>query len=600
LQQFNVRMINGPSKPLLDAAASVGMNVSIVHSMGHHRHREGNWGLAQDDHCIDFADYPHVAQALRADPQWLAWREQQHSEVTGLIDYAHAHGIKAAIHFYEPSFPPLFVEKYPELLGRYSTVHLPRPIVRYSEFCTANQGALKLVESKYAQFARDFPGMDWIVVTLHEAQGRGLCEHQCDACRETPVADRLVRFLHRVVRGARSVRPEIEVGFRLWGRNFPSRTYRHFLDKASRWTDTPIEEADEAFTPRLRPHNDPEEVLVHVERDLDPSVAIIYKSTVSDIGVNQPFTPWLGRFPRHREVMEISIECMNKLPYPQVLGKQVQNACRKAVGSRLAGLMAVPINVSNNDRAFDVNDGGFGRMNWAIFNRTMNEPDIDLHTVIRQWLVEHYRGAIPEEVVGWFDEAEDLLGVGTSWNLIKTGGGSPLKVLSQTQAFLANYMWVFPDAEQRVSRDPQNIRRFIADKDAVIQRARAIVERIDALEDQLDPRFHADLHESFSYMLNWITVCSDWMIHLLLQWAILDGTLPSTRQVHKANDDAIGRVVRLLIEQSGTPFADDLRQKFAVPDVSGRRRGLNWIASLLQSEIRVDNAPSLPEKVGRT
>ena len=248
-----------------------------------------------------FNDYPKVATVRRL--QDAGWIEPMRREVRALCERAEALGMSAAFHMYEPTLPHLFEREYPELVSV-----LKRPTEAgtwdvHSHMDPDSPETWKLVKLKYAELAREFPLMKMVILTTWDGAG----SRWCLAKAKMPVAKRILRMVEAAQEGVRSVRKDVTVCLRLWGRNWPARMYRERNRMINEIAG--ITNADEVMEPTVRPYNDPDVVLPAIFKELPREVPVMYKSTQLDIADGQPLTEALGQYPKTREqILEVSYE----------------------------------------------------------------------------------------------------------------------------------------------------------------------------------------------------------------------------------------------------------------------------------------------------
>ena len=145
----------------------------------------------------------------------------------------------------------------------------------------------------------------------------------------------------------------------------------------------------------------------------------MYKSTNMDIADAQPITEALGKYPADREqILEISYEQYHKKPWPWCKIAHIRNGLEAAGGHSLAGFLALPVNMGNNDRGSDPETGNLGRMNTWLLGRLLAGDERSDADLLAAWLEREFDGPQPQAAVEALLEADEIADRGLQW-----GGG---------------------------------------------------------------------------------------------------------------------------------------------------------------------------------
>lgn len=557
---FKYRMFNAPSSYTIDRAVDLGCNWVIVHSAGiEGPTTDPATGRDRDMFPIYFEDYPKVAEARRH--QDSGWLEPLRREVAALCERARRHGLKVALHMYEPVLPVAFTREYPDLVGVWKRPTQAGTIEFHSHLDPDNPATWELIRSKYAEFAREFPLMDMAILSTWDGAG----SYWCIPRAKMPIHRRLTRMVEAALEGVRSVRPDCKICFRLWGRNWPRQLYvdGHRLIAEV----TGVADAGELMEQVARPHNDPDEILPRVFDKLPEGVPIMYKSTNIDIADAQPITLAAGKYPPQLDqIIEISYEQYHKKPWPWCKIAHLRKGLAAGEEHELAGFLALPVNMGNNDRASEPDAGNLGRMNtWLLEKLLAGDQRCDAE-LVGAWLEEEFGGPQPEEVVQVLLDADDIADKGYQW-----GGGvpnrQPFASLHTTKLY-----WMFdgfadPAFPYRMANaDKQCVEALIEMRHDAHRRARAAVETVRAARDAMHVELYDELLAGLTTLADTILLCRDWHSYLLVQYAI-------ERRVYPPDRIRLGRMsryaeqfIRNLCKLAHTPAGERARAQLAFPD----------------------------------
>jgi len=453
------------------------------------------------------------------------WLEPLRREVADLCARAAGCGLDVAFHMYEPTLPHVFEETYPEIVGVW-----PRPTQAgiwptHSHMDPDNPATWVLMRSKYAELARAFPLLRMVIISTWDGAGSRWCIPEA----QMPMHRRLVRNVEAAAEGVRSVRDDVIVCFRLWGRNWPAALYRDGHRMIEEITG--LENATEYMLPICRPHNDPDIVLPKLFAELAPDVPIMYKSTPMDIGDGQPLTPAAGTYPPEREqILEVSYELYHRKPWPWCKVAHIRRGLDAVRRHRLAGFLALPINMGNNDRSIDPETGNLGRMNTWLFERLLAGDTRTDAELVAAWLEQEFDGPQPDEAVAVLLEADDIADRGVQW-----GGGvtercrfNSLHTTKLTWMFTGFIDPTFPYRMADATRE--TIEELIAMKHDAHARARRNIERVRSAAASMSPALVAELLAGCETFADYVLLARDWHCYLLMQYAIERAVLRADRR----------------------------------------------------------------------
>ena len=547
--EFKYRMFNAPSAHTIDRAAELGCNWVIAHSAGIEKvtiHPES--GRETDMYPIWFEDYPKVAQVRRyRDAHWI---DPMRREVAALCDRAHDRGLKVAFHMYEPVLPHLFEREYPELVGVWKRPTQSGTVDVHTCVDPDNPAVWDLIRNKYAELARTFPLMDMAILTTWDGSGTYWCIPQA----KMPIHRRLVRMVEAALAGVRSVRPDCAICFRLWGRNWPGEMYRdgHRLIAET----TGVENADELMERVVQPHNDPDVILPAVFAELPDDVPIMYKSTNIDIADAQSITLAAGTYPADREqIIEISYEQYHHKAWPWCKVAHFRTGLAAAAEHNLAGFLALPVNMGNNDRACAPDAGNLGRMNTALLARLLSGDEKSDVQLVADWLADEYGAPQPVEAAEALVAADTLASDGIYW-----GRGipnrEPFASLHTTKLY-----WMFDGFAdpafpfKMADADAQTLEAVIATKADACERAFAAIETIKAVRVDMHVELFDELIDGLTMLAESILLCRDWHSHLAVQYGIERGVFAADRKtlgrMSRYGESFIRNLVRLRDQPAG-------------------------------------------------
>ena len=471
---FKYLIFNAPSAATIDRAADLGCNWAIVHSAGIEEGLvDAASGRPMDTFPLYFEDYPKVASYRHH--QDAVWLEPLRREVTALSERADSAGLGVAFHMYEPTLPHVFEREYPQTVGLYHRPTQSGTQYVHSHLDPDSDDTWRLVRSKYAGLAREFPLMRMVILTTWDGAGSRWCIPEA----KMPRPQRLVRMIEEAKAGVDSVREGVTVVFRLWGRNWPREMYTRSHSEIARITG--VENADELMDPTVRAYNDPEEILPKVFKALPPDVPVMYKSTQIDIADGQPIAACVGTYPESREqIIEVSYEQYHRKPWPWCKVAHIRLGLAAAREHKLAGVLALPVNMGNNDRESEPECGNLGRMNTWMLEKLLAGDDRDDAGLVAAWLEQEFGSPQPAAAVEALLAADGIADRGVQW-----GGGVPARApfasLHSTKLYWLFDGYIDPDFPRKMA-DPtlDDIEALIGTKAAAHEDARRQIEALRA------------------------------------------------------------------------------------------------------------------------
>ena len=556
------RMFNAPSAETIDRAANLEMNWAIVHSAGI---EEGlvdpATGRPRDMFPLYFDAYPKVAAVRRGlDAGWI---EPMRREVRALCERADALGLNCAFHMYEPTLPHVFEREYPEIVSVFKRTTEAGTVDIHSHMDPDNPETWKLVTSKYAELAREFPLVKMVILTTWDGAG----SRWCLAKAKMPIAKRLVRMVEAATAGVRSVRKDVTVVLRLWGRNWPARVYRDRNRMINEIAG--IDSADEVMEPTVRPYNDPDVVLPAVFKDLAPDVPVMYKSTQFDISDAQPLTETLGKYPKTREqILEVSYELYHLKPWSWCKVAHLRKGLDAVRKHKLAGFLALPINMGNNLRDAQPEKGNLGRMNTWLLKRLLKDDKRTDAGLVAAWLEKEFDGPQPKEAVDVLLEADAIVGDGIQWG----NGGTDCLHAQFTSLHTMKLYWIndgFIDgkfADRMLKPTREFLEELIEMKRSAEERARRNIERIKAARAAMSPALCDELLKGYATLADYILLIRLWHSHHVMQYGIEKGVFEADRPTLDRASRYVEEFIRAFDRLRDTDAGRRAAGQFAFPD----------------------------------
>lgn len=552
LTKIPFRMSNAPNSHTIEQAARMGMNWVIVHSVGPCSHwridHDPVSGRAMDESPQYFDDYPKVAeQRRRADHVWI---EPLKRRINSFIDRADDLGMRSAFHFYEPMIPWVFEREYPELVTIYKRPTQGGMIDVHSHRDPDNPATWELIKSKYRELARDFPKLGMMILTTWDGAGSLWCIPKA----KMPIHERLARMMLAAREGVREVRKDCTVVFRLWGRNWPAEFYREGHSLIAKMTGLP--NATDLMAPIGKPHNDPDKILPQAIAMLPKDMPIMYKSTRLDIYENSPLTLYLGKLPKTRpQILEVSYELHHRKPWPWCKIQHIRNGLTAVQQHQLAGYLAVPINMGNNDLDENPETGNLGRMNNWFFEQILKNPQRNNRQLLTDWLTREFSAAPPAVVLDALLAADELADRGCGW-----GQGicarAPFATLHDTKLYWCFDGFVQPDWPRQIANPTKAlIEDLIADKENAYTEACRWHEKLVAAQAAIPEKLYAELVPAWATFRDFIQLRRDWSGYLLMQLALEHKIYPPTiehlTRMSRYNEQFIQNLDRLKDTDAG-------------------------------------------------
>ena len=501
---FPFRVRYAPHPTLIRGAARSGCTHAVVHSFGHverdvkgfAQDATGAERRLHDDLPLFFDRCPAVARERRAVGEHAITRVQE--RIREKIRLCHDLGLEAWIASYELSLPYELARLCPEL---YRGKGL---------FCLAVEENRRFIQDKTAELFETFTELDGYVFTAKEASQGVYYAHHCEYCEDLSTARRLDLLARAVVDGKNSARPDADVVFRIWGTHFPPYFYQQRGMVMWEWFGREPKRRKKTENRGARLYN-PHDVLPELARICDPSVIICSKATWQDFDLRQPANPWLGAFPRNREIVEISYEC-SWWPVGKyfALSSQLDRFFKMAIERRMAGAMALPFPFGVSER-WDEDKGEFfmaiGQgaqrvthpepesafmrgMAPFISARLMNEPTADLKDIVSDYAQESFPEVEPEPIADLLISMEEL-----AHRAVSCDGCTPMNPshylnnnFLQLEFYKDHVSWAccaYPEGKERVLGFLRELPRVYEEKDKALSEAEARLAELDALRDTM-------------------------------------------------------------------------------------------------------------------
>lgn len=554
------RILNAPSANTIDWAGRIGCNWVIAHSAGiEYEARHPKTGRELDAFPIYFEDYPKVAQARHY--QDSVWIEPMRRETVALCSRAVDQGLKVAWHMYEPSLPWIFEREYPEIVSTWNRPTQTGVSVVHSHMHPDNPDVWTLIRNKYAEMAREFPLVDMFILTTWDGNGSRWCIPQA----KMPIPQRFVSMVKAAQEGVDSVRKGVTICFRLWGRNWPYEMYTDSHRLIGECCGLP--NASELMDPCCRPYNDPRKILPEVLAALPKAVPIMYKSTQFDIADAQPLTWAVGQYPAERDqILEVSYEQYHKKPWPWCKMQHIRKGLEAVAQSKLAGWLALPINMGNNDRECQPDRGNLGRMNTWLLNEFLMNPTKPDATLVAAWLEKEFGSPQPKEFVDVLLEADDIVDKGIQW-----GGGVVARQnfasLHTTKLYWFYDGFIDPKFPYKMANPTrQTIDAMLAMKHEAYERACRNIEKIKAAAGQAAPSLVEELLAAYASLRDYILLIRDWHCYLLMQYAIERGLYEPSRQNLGRMSRYVEQFIKNMVDLRETEAGKRVMRRIDFPD----------------------------------
>jgi hypothetical protein len=560
---FKYRIHYAPSPAALEQAARVGSNMAVIYSVGPCSHlwfaRDPATGRDMDEFPIYFDAYPKVAAIRRgADAGWI---EELRRHIRAMCARALELGLKPVIHFYEPMLPLAFEREYPDLVGVFKRTTQDGTVDVHTRLNPDNPATWDLMKAKYREIAQAFPDAAMFIITT----GDVACTYWCMVEAQMPIHERLARNVQAARDGIREAGSRAQVCCRLWWRNFPDEYYRdgHRLTEEI----TGLKNATNYLCQIGKPHNLPSAVLPKLFAALPPDVPVMYKSTRMDIHDGSPLTHVLGTYPADREqIIEVSFENYNVKPWPWCKIKHIRQGYEAARDHRLAGYVSLPINVENNDRALDPEQGNLGRMNTWLFEQLAKGDARTDAGLVGAWLEQEFGAPQPGAVVDALLDADRLASEGIQW-----GRGihnrQPFASLHTTKLYWMFDGFIQPDFPYAMASPTRELLEgLIRMKHEAYDSACMHVARLEAARAAMHPGLFGEIHAGYTDFGAFILLVRDWSSYLLMQYGIERGVFPTDRPTLGRISRYAETFIRNLVRLHDTPAGKRVRGQLVFPD----------------------------------
>ena len=557
---FKYRMFNAPSARTIDQAARLGCNWAIVHSHGIESPViDPQTGRERDMLPIYFQAYPKVAEARRRhDGEWI---DSLRRQVLDLCDRAAGAGLNPAMHLYEPVLPWEFERKYPQLVGTWSRPTQSGTVCVHTCLDPDRDSTWELLAHKYAELAAALPAVKMFILSTWDHQGT----YWCIPKAKMPIARRIVRMIQAAREGVAGVRGDCAVCLRLWGRNWPRGMY---LDSHRLIAEiTGVHNASQLMEQMPRPHNDPEIILPAVFAELPADVPIMYKSTNIDIADAQPITLAAGNYPPDREqIIEVSYENYHRKPWPWCKLRHIRKGLAAATEHDLAGFLALPVNMGNNDRKCDPEAGNLGRMNTWLLEKLLAGDTRDDGELVSAWLAEKFGSPQPRAAAEVLLEAEDIVDMGIQWDA-GVPNPTPFASLHTTKLYWMFYGFADPAFPYRMANpDRPMLERLMQARRDASERAAGAIQKVRAAAAAMAPKLFEELMAGLTMLDGAVGLCRDWHCHLLMQYGIERGLYPADRVSLGRMSRHAEAFIRGLMELRDTPAGKWAASRLRFPD----------------------------------
>ncbi|HTL50957.1 MAG TPA: hypothetical protein VL860_00125, partial [Planctomycetota bacterium] len=284
---------------------------------------------------------------------------------------------------------------------------------------------------------------------------------------------------------------------------------------------TGLKNATKYMAPIGKPHNDPSVVLPKVMAALPKDVPVMYKSTRLDIYDNSPLTLALGKYPKDRQqILEISYELYHRKPWPWCKIQHIRNGLNAVKEYNLAGYLAVPINMGNNDLQEDPEKGNLGRMNNWFFEQLLKKASTGDRELLAAWIEKEFHAAAPDVVLDMLLAADQLADRGCAW-----GQGicarAPFATLHDSKLYWCFDGFVQPDWPRKMAHPTKAfLEGMMADKENAYAEAATWLERLQAAQASTPPALYAELHPAWTTFRDYISLRRDWTGYLMMQLAL--------------------------------------------------------------------------------
>lgn len=530
---FDIKMLWASTPQQRVKAQEIGCNWAVVYTYGHRR----------NDFPIFYSADRRIA-ALRKRDSAAVVKEELDMLRRG-VDHAHELGLKAMVHSYEVSLPEEFREIYPELyqpeVKEYRNAS--PAVARNRAPCPSDPRVREIISEKVAEIVAAADGVDGYAFCLNECLSETRINHRCELCRDIPFPQ-MIKWVADAVRdGVRRGNPQTQFFHRMWGLNenddggWKNKERRLIFGEGQ--NEDWLEGYVNAFKPDHMHYIASRDLPAYIKMQRDEDMGFITKGTWGDISINLPLNPYIGLHAKHHPtVIELSWENTNHHPAAfHMLPAQFQRMARLARSKGATGIAGIPCawGYKDNHHGSGGHDGGsrpfigtldesYNRLtliHFDIIQALMNDPDADLTKVLDGVLKRRYGKKLPARMTELFFESEKIRENTNNFRGIQITGDT----LERMYYCILRYGPTVPNWEERMSRNPANIRRLIREKEANMRRAAEAVNEIESMRGKLPEPAYEEFLACFSDLRNEsVLVGRRQILHFLL-WALKDGTM---------------------------------------------------------------------------
>jgi hypothetical protein len=521
---FDIRMLYAAHSDLIPYARKLDLNWVVPVSMGH----KGN--APEDDPPVFMKGYPRLAPRRRA---LTARIKAEQARISRMIALSKKNGLKVMLHSYEPSLPEGFQEAYPSLYSREIREYVrtgPPAVGCNRQLCVARPEVREALAAKMEELIRLFPDMDAFSYTNNESSSTTKLVHRCDVCRDVPYA-RTMKMLHdALAEGIRRSGRPVRLFDRCWGAH---ETDFMFYDRFNKMIDFGIVEGDKSWMKAYATCFKPSRLHFIPSRDNPAYIKLmkhsdtgfLYKASWADCNIHHPLNPWIGAYPGHDQICELSFEMLRDASRDfYVMGRELQRRARLARSRKVDGLAAVPMSWGAQERWGSFSNWSLNEANLIVFAALCRNPDAPLERIVADYLKQRYGRPLPPEMTRLILDSEDVAAGAMNLRGAQVGGES----LSDCYYQLMRYAPMRPGWEARIRPTPANRAATMRDKAHSVARAKDMLAQIDTLKARLPRRAYEEFHACFDTLL--AKTLRFQLTHdiFLTLWGIKDGLVKPT------------------------------------------------------------------------
>jgi len=287
-----------------------------------------------------------------------------------------------------------------------------------------------------------------------------------------------------------------------------------------------------------------------------------------DIADAQPLTPAVGTYPPEREqILEVSYELYHRKPWPWCKVAHIRRGLDAVREHHLAGFLALPINMGNNDRTETPEAGNLGRMNTWLLGKLLDDDPRDDASLVAAWLEEAFGGPQPRVVVEVLLEADDIADKGVQW------GNGVSSRLSFESLHTTKLNWMFvgfidPQFPYRMANPTlETLEALIVMKHDAHDRARRNLKRVQEESAGIHAALLEQLVKGYETLADYILLARDWHAYLLMQYAMERGLLKAERTTLARMSRYVEQFIASLARLRDTEAGHIALRGIAVPDV---------------------------------